>query len=289
MGAPSTPLDVQRFLVPKTGSTTEECEDAIAVSPSPDASSLFAAVADGASESLLAGAWARRLVRGAVASMAVATDERGDGQDGRGRPSGSFVENLLSHTVDQWDGYVAEYQAERAARGRPIAWYEQPGLDKGAFATLMAVHLTADSAEPAARKDIRHWTWRAFALGDTCLFHLRDGGLVTSFPLTDGDGFGITPQLLGSRNRDATLIADRASTASGELHAGDELLLATDALAAWLLSHPDVDSGGAGRQLGSLADLGDEDFADWVESERDKSRMRNDDVALLRLRVRAER
>lgn len=277
--------EIQHFLVPKTGNTAEECEDAIDFSSSADARSLFAAVADGASESLLAGAWARRLVRGAVTSMATTIDDSGNGQVSH---FGSFVESLLSHTVDQWDGYVAEYQAERAARGRPITWYEQPGLDKGAFATLMAVHVHEKSTGLATPGSARRWNWQAFALGDTCLFHLREGRLVTSFPLTDSDGFGITPHLLGSRNRNAALIADRAATAGGELHADDELLLATDALAAWLLSHPDVGSGAAGRQLGRLADLGDEDFADWVENERDKSRMRNDDVALVRLRVRTE-
>ncbi|WP_405872296.1 hypothetical protein OHB11_20950 [Streptomyces zaomyceticus] len=78
------------------------------------------------------------------------------------------------------------------------------------------------------------------------------------------------------------------STATGELRAGDELLLATDALAAWLLSHPEIDSGGARKQLGNIADLDHELFTEWVQSERDKSRMRNDDVALIRMRVKTE-
>ncbi|MFD8965840.1 hypothetical protein ACFV0C_12695 [Streptomyces sp. NPDC059568] len=287
MNAPSSPFNIQRFLVPKTGSSSDECEDAIDVSLSPDASSLFAAVSDGASESLLAGAWARQLVRGAVASMAAADDEPGNGQDSLS-PSGAFVEELLTRTVDQWDGYISEYQAERDARGQPIAWYERPGLEKGAFATLMAVHLRTAPAAPETSGAARRWIWRAFALGDSCLFHLRDGRLITSFPITDGHGFGITPQLLGSRNRDAELISDRASTATGELRTGDELLLATDALAGWLLSHPEIDSGGAGKQLGKLAGLDHETFTEWVRSERDKSRMRNDDVALIRMWVRTE-
>lgn len=279
------PLDVQRFLVPKTGSSPDECEDAIKVALSPEAGSLFAAVSDGASESFLAGAWARQLVHGAVASMAAADDEPGGQEDGLSR---AFVEDLLARTVDQWDGYISEYQAERAARGRPITWYEQPGLDKGAFATLVAVHLRAAPAVPDASGAVRCWVWRAFALGDSCLFHLRDDRLVASFPITHSGGFGITPQLLGSRNRDAGLIADRVLTTTGELRAGDELLMATDALAAWLLSHPDIDSRGAGKQLGNLADLDHELFTEWVQSERGKSRMRNDDVALIRMRVKTE-
>ncbi|MFE2041618.1 hypothetical protein ACFXAZ_11925 [Streptomyces sp. NPDC059477] len=285
MGAHPTPIDFQCFLVPKAGSSPEECEDAAHVASSPERHSAFAAVSDGASESLLSGAWARQLVRGAVASMAAADDRRHDREGGRYE---SFVEDLLARTVGRWDGYIAEYQAERAARGRPITWYEQPGLDKGAFATLVAVRIRAESAAPEDPEGPWRWTWNAFALGDSCLFHLREGRLLTSFPIADGDGFGITPQLLGSRNRDAALITDRASTSAGELRADDELLLATDALAAWLLSHPEIDSGGSGKQLGKLADLGEETFAEWVQSERDKSRMRNDDVALIRMRVKTE-
>ncbi|MEU7049312.1 hypothetical protein ACF1GS_34445 [Streptomyces eurythermus] len=285
MGAHPTPIDSQCFLVPKAGSLREECEDATHLTSSPDGHSVFAAVSDGASESLLSGAWARKLVRGAVASMAAADDRRHDRENSG---AGSFVEDLLARTVDQWDGYIAEYQAERAARGRPITWYEQPGLDKGAFATLVAVHLRAAAAAPEDPAAPRPWSWHAFALGDSCLFHLREGRLIASFPIADGEGFGITPQLLGSRNRDAALITDRASTATGELRADDELLLATDALAAWLLSHPELASGGTGKQLGKLADLGEETFTEWVLSERDKSRMRNDDVALIRMRVKTE-
>lgn len=285
MGAHPTPIDFQCFLVPKAGSSPEECEDATYVASSPDEHSVFAAVSDGASESLLSGAWARQLVRGAVASMVAADDRQRDGETSQ---SESFVQDLLTRTVGQWDGYIAEYQAERAARGRPITWYEQPGLDKGAFATLVAVHIRAAPAVPEDPEDPRPWTWHAFALGDSCLLHLREGQLITSFPIADGDGFGITPQLLGSRNWDAALIADRASTATGELRADDELLLATDALAAWLLPHPEIASGGSGKQLGKLADLGEETFAEWVQSERDKSRMRNDDVALIRMRVKTE-
>lgn len=284
MGAHSTPLDVHHFRVPKTGNSLKECEDAIESSLSSDTSSLFAAVSDGASESLLAGAWAGQLVKGAVASM-VAADERGDRQ---GVLSEAFVEDLLARTVDQWDEYLSTYQAERAAGGRPIAWYEQPGLEKGAFATLTAVHVQAVAPGPGGTEAAPRWTWRALALGDSCLLHLRDGRLVTSFPIADGHGFGITPQLLSSRNRDASLIASRMSTAAGELRTHDELLLATDALAAWLLSHPEIESGGAGRQLGKIADLGQETFAEWLHDERAKSRMRNDDVALVRVRVKTE-
>ncbi|MFF9983022.1 hypothetical protein [Streptomyces erythrochromogenes] len=285
MGTHLKHIGFQCFLVPKTGSSAEECEDATHVSSSPDQNSAFAAVSDGASESLLAGAWARQLVQGAVASMASADDRQGKGED---RPSASFVEDLLARTAGKWDDYIAEYQAERAARGRPITWYEQPGLDKGAFATLVAVRIRTTLADPGVPEAARHWTWHAFALGDSCLFHLRNGRLIASFPIADHDGFGITPQLLGSRNRDAALIADRASTANGELRMDDELLLATDALAAWLLSQPGTSSGGAGKQLGLLADLGEDLFAEWVQSERDKSRMRNDDVALIRIRVKTE-
>ena len=68
MSAQTTTFCVRTFWVPKRGSSRQEYEDATWVGPDGNGNgeiqhqSLTAAVADGASESLLAGRWARRLV-----------------------------------------------------------------------------------------------------------------------------------------------------------------------------------------------------------------------------------
>ncbi|MFD9330786.1 hypothetical protein [Streptomyces sp. NPDC060065] len=270
----------QRLRVQKAGSRPEECEDAEFVwpgDPRVDSEgrtvvSLYVAVSDGASESLLAGAWARRLAQDAAESLCVAGDWWLDPR--------AFVEDLMDRSARAWDPYLVRYQAERAARGRPITWYEQPGLEKGAFATVLGAEVRATLAEDG----VAHWSWHAFALGDSCLFQLRDGVVHDSFPVRSVEEFGITPQLLGSRNRDVALVTARVAVAQGELLPGDELVLATDALAAWMLS-PDHERSSVSRQLALFAELGEEFFAEWVDDQRARSLMRNDDVTLVRVTV----
>ncbi|NEA40069.1 hypothetical protein [Streptomyces sp. SID11385] len=281
-GAPST-LNYQVLRVPKSGNAIAECEDAAyAWHSSEDEGArdgggqanvqLYAAVADGASESLLAGPWADRLARDVVESMVLGREWW--------RDVSRFVGDFMRRAETSWDAYLERYKADRIARGRPITWYEQPGLEKGAFATIVGAEVrgTVDEGGNVA------WSWHAFALGDSCLFHLRDGAVLHSFPVTETEGFGITPDLLGSRNHDTTLVAERLSLAHGTLKRGDELLIASDALAAWLLS---ADRAGTspGTRLALLAELGDESFGEWVDDQRTRGLMRNDDVTLVRLKV----
>lgn len=277
----------------KSGSSEQECEDAAYVWQSGEAgvdsagraaASLYASVSDGASESLLARDWATLLVRDAVESMRLAGDWW--------QEPGTFVRDLMERSALHWDAFLTRYQAERVGQGRPIAWYEQPGLEKGAFATVLGAEIRATVLDDGTTR----WCWYSFALGDSCLFQLRDGRLLDSFPLSAVEEFGITPQLLGSRNHDVGLVAKRMRVASGELLPGDELLLVTDALAAWMLSRAAGTEGGGNCKgegersvdLPAFAAFDRRDFADWVDDQRARARMRNDDVTLVRARLGAE-
>lgn len=276
---PALPV-AQWLWTQKAGSSTEECEDAAYCWQSGEAgvdsagravASLYASVSDGASESLLARDWARLLVRDAVESMRLA----GDWWQEPGT-FGTFVRDLMERSALHWDAFLTRYQAERAAQGRPIAWYEQPGLEKGAFATVLGAEIRATVLEDGTTRRF----WYAFALGDSCLFHLRDGRVLDSFPVRTVEEFGISPQLLSSRNHDVGLVAERMRVAHGELLPGDELLLATDALAAWVLSRA-----GEAEQFPAFSAFDQQDFAEWVDVQRARARMRNDDVTLVRARV----
>jgi hypothetical protein len=194
---------------------------------------------------------------------------------------GTFVRDLMERSALHWEAFLTRYQAERITQGRPIAWYEQPGLEKGAFATVLGAEIRATVLEDGTTR----WFWYAFALGDSCLFQLRDGRLVESFPVRTVEEFGITPQLLGSRNHDARLVAERMRVAYGELLPGDELLLTTDALAAWVLSREAAGEAEQAVAFPAFAAFDQQDFAEWVDDQRARARMRNDDVTLVRAKV----
>ncbi|WP_328915000.1 MULTISPECIES: hypothetical protein [unclassified Streptomyces] len=280
-------LFVNRFLVPKEGSSDLECEDAIEVRPSLDPDDaldapLSAAVADGASESMMASRWAQSLVREAAEVGLLHSEVFGDPR--------SLSAELVRRAVEPWDDQIKEYCARRQAGGRPVQWYEQPGLEKGAYATLVALRLQPlPPGVPDEDGRASHgpaWAYTAVALGDSCLFHVS-GGAATSFPLTASAEFGLNPRLLGSRNHDVDLIADRLSFSRGHLRDGDELLLATDALAAWFLRGCE-DRSRPWLELGEAAGGGQSAFGAWVHEQREGQLMRNDDVALVRVLVRDE-
>ncbi|MDI2132155.1 hypothetical protein [Yinghuangia seranimata] len=278
------------FLVPKHGSSAEECEDALCVLGADEAGlgdlgsdgPLVAAVADGASESLLARAWAHQVSAGA----ALAAYHDPELLTDRARYA-AFAAGL----TDAWRDYVDTYVADRSARGRPVRWYEEPGLAKGAFATLLAVRVEApclddepapydDSPDPAPRR------WHAAALGDSCLFHVRDGRVVGAFPVDSADDFGTSPDLFGSRAADPELVAERTRFAAGAAWPEDRLVLATDAFSAWLLGAAPDEAAERLRLLDECArDADGERFAALVAAERSAGALRNDDVAVVVLSV----
>ncbi|MCP3821366.1 hypothetical protein NLX86_25700 [Streptomyces sp. A3M-1-3] len=272
---------VTHLVAPKYGSTVAECEDAVVVLPSRShdymlREPLTVGVCDGATESALAKDWARLLSR-VAAEQAM---ERPDVLAG-----GAAFEEFASSAVAQWDPWLAQYTQVRVAEGRPLKWYEHTKLAEGAYATLLTVRVDPDS-DPGPGSDSEAsepaWRWRAAALGDSCLFHLRDDRLVRAFPVTAAEEFGTAPNLFGSRNHDVALLACRTRLAEGRCGPGDRLFLMTDALAAWFLSASDRDS--AVRQLLEFSgpdDLGG--FMDWLDGLRECQQLRNDDVAVVRI------
>lgn len=262
----------------KEGSSAAEYEDAWQLLPGPadevPGDWVAVAVADGATESLLARQWAAMMAdEFAVASTAA-------------RDATLFAETALSLSA-RWPGVVESYIAEREKAARPLRWYERPGIEKGAFATLLTLQVNIDSRlvddagpqrDPSIPRVIGGWS--SAALGDTCLFHVRDGRLQVAFPLSESASFGTSPALLGSRGADPEVIVDHVRFAEGTVAEGDDFFVCTDAMAAWFLARAEE----GGRPWETLRDLTEIGFAEWV-SEARSSGLRNDDVTLVHMDI----
>ena len=263
----------------KEGSSAAEYEDAWRVLPGTadevPGNWVAVAVADGATESLLARQWAAMMAdEFAVAHTAV-------------RDAGSFAETALALSA-QWPALVESYIVQREQAGRPLRWYERPGLEKGAFATLLTLQMNtgdapADDPEPPAQPGIPRiiGDWRSAAIGDTCLFHIRDGRLQAAFPLDQSGSFNTSPALLGSCDADPEVIADHVRFAEGTVAEGDEFFVCTDAMAAWFLACAE----GGGRPWETLRDLTEIGFAEWVSEARRTGGLHNDDVTLVHMDI----
>jgi hypothetical protein len=228
--------------LPKIGATPDSSDDVARVRR-PRAmlrrgSSLRLAVADGATQSYLAGHWAELVVDQALADP---IDELQSG-----------IDQLRS----RWPDELARYRTERAEAGRPLAWFEESKLAEGAGATLLVVDIRRDTAELRA-------------VGDSIAVHLRDGELVGAFPVDDPEAFGNSPVLLRTVSPAPTPLAAR-----WDLQRQDRVVAATDAVGAWLLAR--AAEGSLASLLPELED--ERRFAALVHRERDAGRMQDDDA-----------
>lgn len=214
---------------------------------------LRVAMADGAAGSFLAGRWARRLT--------AALDEAG--------PEVTADAEAFARTVaaaaGRWPAELDDYVSGREAAANPLSWYERPGLERGAYATALVVGI-----EPGGR-------WTAAAAGDTCLFHVREGRLLATFPVTEAAAFGDASPLLGSPDTDPGTVLPLVTLAWGTAVPGDRFYACTGALAAWFLGEFERE----GRPWEILDAIGESFFGTWLEEARETGQIRDDDVTLL--------
>ncbi|QSQ19524.1 protein phosphatase 2C domain-containing protein [Pyxidicoccus parkwayensis] len=238
----------------KAGNAPSENEDAYAPESRSmlEGMTLHAAVADGATESLFSGLWAR-LLAGAFA--------RGEVADASGLLS------VLPALQRQWHEHVGAKQ---------LPWYAEEKLREGAFATLLGVTLR----EQEGRR-----TWEALAIGDSCLFQLRGGVLLRAFPLEQSAAFGSTPFLLSTHAHQNGRVGAQVRSASGDLRDGDTLYLMTDALACWFLAEHERGHAPWTLLPGTFSGEGRAAFEALIGRLRAEKAMRNDDVTLLQLTV----
>ena len=255
-----TLLPPRSLWLPKAGNSPEEYEDAsLVVYPQRMGASgrrtTRAAVSDGASESAFAREWANVLVDAFV-----------------DRPP-----DLGGLTDDSMTDWLASAQEEWRA-GVPwdhIPWHGEAKARAGAFATLLGLTFAATSDSS------QRLSWRAVAVGDSCLFVVRDDRLWLSFPLDDAAQFDNSPSLVCSNPDNAGVLWDNVHLAGGECVAGDSFILASDALACWFL---DKDEEGE-KPWRTLLALDESGWADWVDEERREGSMRNDDTTLVIIRM----
>jgi len=262
--------EVNCFWLPKKGAPDAEYEDAYRVSPCKDDAGdydpgfLRVIVADGASESMLAGRWARHLVT-----------VFGAAPESLGTEAGFIA--AYWRAADSWEAEAFRYKQERAERNSPIQWYEEPGLARGAYSTLLAVEFRCEPDGESAR-------WTAAAIGDSCLFQVRGEELYSAFPIRNSGDFNNQPPLLSSHGTDIEVLGRHLSIETGELALEDICYLATDALSAWFLRM--VEAGDQPwRMLAVLDDSAQEEFPELVDKLRDDGKIRDDDTTLIRVNV----
>ena len=280
-------IRVRGRAVQKAGNAPGEYEDAFFPRDPymTEARGFRAAVADGATETSYSGEWARELAEGYC----------------RQRLDVDRIEETLPRLQGRWNQGLV---------GTNLPWYAQEKLRAGAYSSLVGLTIgdrlftteaqraqrntevggSARGRPPsAAERRVERYgrefegAWKAVAAGDSCLFHLRAQRLLCSFPIAQAEEFSNHPALLSSlpaHNSEAPNLLRRVS---GTWRSGDTFVLATDAVAHWLLDR-DQEDNPAFASLSATMGCPNR-FARWVGDLRTSGAMRNDDVTVLEIDI----
>ncbi|MDQ2809373.1 MAG: hypothetical protein M3Z04_21065 [Chloroflexota bacterium] len=259
-------LCIRALTHPKTEHSAADNEDHLAF----DLERGVFAVADGVGETSFAHQWAPVLVEQFVADPLASRD---------------------SFEVEHWIR-----QAQAAAQGRitapdSLSGIAQTKARQGAAATLLGLTLLPSDTAAGGPG------YRVTAVGDSTFFHWRADpatgsyDLLKAHPISESAGFNTLPDSINHRHfdRDQVTVSTWVNAPNHQLREDDILLLATDAVAQWILrgweatrydpiQHPMV-------HLQYIED-GTTDWETQVTRARRRGEMVNDDATLLLIRVR---
>lgn len=206
------------------------------------------ALSDGATESSFSREWAKELVTGFVY--------------GNSNQSSDYANHhWLLPLQANWKQWLANQN---------LSWFAKRKAGEGAFATFLSLEVLPDLS------------WKSLAVGDSCLFVVRDRCLQTSFPLQNSDQFNHRPRLIGTNVQAQNIHISRMY---GEAKLGDRFYLTTDAIACWVFQQLEANQ----EPWLKLEQLSSQDlFVKWVSELRDRREIANDDTTLLCLEIRCE-
>lgn len=246
-------FEARTFWLPKDADETAQYQDAFAL----DAETGRAAIADGVSSAIFSGPWARLLTLGMVAEPPALEDT-------------AAFQAWLADKRTAWLNAIDTSK---------LTWYQRPKMVDGAMTTLLWLELLPE--ETGSNGLATRYRLRSFAIGDSCLFHLRGAELLYWFPLESAGQFGLNPSVVGSVDRQLDhLLAFQAR--EHDCSPGDLLVLATDAVALWAAERQES---GEAVDWSRYWDYSDDAWRDEIFALRDAKQMRFDDSTLVLLRV----
>ncbi len=258
-------ISCQSFSLPKAGRSFVDCEDAYFPGElhslqlyeiNHDQTDVFrASVSDGATDSIFSKLWAQLLAFGY----------------GAGKWASDITADSVMQEQSAWLDFLAKQQ---------LPWYAEEKAELGAFAAMVGLTLFNQSKQ-----------WTAMALGDCCIFHIRNGECLKSFPISSSSDFSNFPLLLCSvAERNSNVFESKQVVLDGTWQTGDQFALMSDTVACWFITQ--MEQGNAGPTIAALDSANSLDaFVSLINHARTTKGgdgnvlMRDDDVTVTLVRV----
>jgi hypothetical protein len=267
------PHKITGFTLPKLGEAESTNQDRFAWQfdgRTQDQRGLRIALADGAGASLYPGQWAEILVQGFCTPDPITAIQQS-------------AEAWLQPLQQAWrEYYLAQLQSPQRK------WWQGGSAQKPCgYATFLGVWLPDLSPQPQSLPDPPpeqqpaqppSQPWQAVAVGDSCLFQwVAATQQLQVFPPLTAATFKGTTQCFASLPE---YPSSQPQFAQGTYQTGDRFLLATDALAHWLLRDYEQ-QGETWKQWFEIATA--PDFAQEIAHLREQRLIQNDDVTMILL------
>lgn len=252
-------LTTSSFITSKKGETAADCQDAKEQNEDIDRY----AVADGATLSLFPKKWAELLVK-----YFCEPNPRG--------PSLALEEENWEEWIEPIQQEWLQWVSETVQETKTYILVDRLSRRESALSTFIGLEF-----------DVNEGKWRALIQGDSCLFH-QSGAEFKSYLLEKLEDFQYRPKSFASFPKDNPVggdpdfIPDNTSKANP----GDLFILATDALAKWIVQQNAA--GNLDEALNRLKQIEtQEQFDKFVNLARDCEDIRlvNDDVTLMLISV----
>lgn len=251
-------LKTKSFITHKKSETLDDCQDAWGAicSLNQEQNIERYAVADGATQSFYPKQWAELLVTNFCEKI-------------KATLAPENLEKWVCPSQKEWHERVEK----RVKEQNKYYLTNRFNREESAVSTFIGLEIDKSNEE-----------WKALIIGDSCLFHRSDTGF-KSYLIENSIDFTNRPDALASFPKDNPIgsppefIADKAKS-------GDTFILATDALAKWIVQHKE-----AGKLAEVLTQLNgletDEQFYQFVNEARQdvEITLNNDDITLMLISV----
>lgn len=172
-------------------------------------------IADGVSSAIFSRTWARLLTRTAVKDPPYTHDS-------------TAVSKWLEPLQEEWRKAINyDVVVRDIFRGRKVRTV-------GGQATLLIAEIEPLTVADGEAEPSTEYRLTVHAIGDCCLFVVRDGKKLFSFPMSDSAAYGVGPNALSSIAKDVRY-AERFQHFDDRCRPGDLLVMCTDAIGLWAM------------------------------------------------------